>query len=113
MGDNMTATQQAKPYTGLPFEEISPNMRIATALNSVVAADADMQVDQLMRNISMPTSVLDTLKMGWVRAGLKPKGSALAMRKQVSIMADRTVRLAAALTAEFTIRSEFKPSSIN
>lgn len=35
------------------------------------------------------------------------------MRKPLSIMADRTSRLAAALTAEFIIRSEFKSSSVS
>ena len=35
------------------------------------------------------------------------------MRKPLSIMADRTSRLAVALTAEFIIRSEFKSSSVS
>ena len=113
MGDDMTATQQTKSYTEPTFEENSLNMRTAMALNSAIAVDDDMQVDQLMHNISMPASVLDALKVGMVRAGLKPKGLALAMRKPISIMADRTSRLAAALTAEFIIRSELKSSSVS
>ncbi|MDB0014359.1 hypothetical protein N9F22_05920 [Alphaproteobacteria bacterium] len=39
MGDNMTATQQTKSYTEPTFEEISPNMKIAMALISAIAAD--------------------------------------------------------------------------
>lgn len=74
----MTATQQTKSYTEPPFEEISPNMRIAKALNSIIAADDNTQVDQLMRNISMPTSVLDTLKMGMGASWVEAKGLGLS-----------------------------------
>jgi hypothetical protein len=78
MGDNMTATQQTKSYTEPTFEEISLNMRIAMELNSAIAADDDMQVDQLMRNISMPASVLDTLKMGMGASWVEAKGLGLS-----------------------------------
>ena len=78
MGDNMTATQQTKSYTEPTFEEISPSMKIAMALISAIAADDDMQVDQLMRNISMPASVLDALKMGMGASWVEAKGLGLS-----------------------------------
>ena len=53
-------------------------MRIAMALNSAIAADDDMQVDQLMRNISMPASVLDALKMGMGASWVEAKGLGLS-----------------------------------
>ena len=74
----MTATQQTKSYTEPTFEEISPNMKIAMALISAIAADDDMQVDQLMRNISMPASVLDALKMGMGVGWVEAKGLGLS-----------------------------------
>ena len=48
------------------------------ALNSAIAADDDMQVDQLMRNISMPASVLDALKMGMGASWVEAKGLGLS-----------------------------------
>ena len=48
------------------------------ALNSAIAADDDMQVDQLMRNISMPASVLDALKMGMGVSWVEAKGLGLS-----------------------------------
>ena len=48
------------------------------ALNSAIAVGDDMQVDQLIRNISMPASVLDALKMDTGASWIEAKGLSLS-----------------------------------